>query len=98
MLPLRGGNWVLSPQASCRELHRLQDVLVARTAADVAAKPILDLVDAWIWNRLQQLDRRHEKTWRAESALQAVLVAERFLNHVQLAVRAREPLDGHQFG
>ena len=45
----------------------------------------------------QMLRQRHQHARRAEAALQAVVVAHRFLQRVELSVRQRQRFDGGQF-
>src|SRR5438105_4836031 len=57
MLALGGRDGILAPQPRGGELDRLQDVLVAGAAAEVAGEPVLDLLDRGVGDRLQQLIR-----------------------------------------
>src|SRR5262245_13038973 len=60
---------------------RLHDVVVAGAAADVALELLADgLVVEAVALALHHVDRRHDHARRAEAALQAVIVAERFLH------------------
>src|SRR5690349_8219853 len=79
------------------ELDRLDDVVVARAAADVAVERFADLRLARLRVVLQQVDGRHHHAGGAEAALQAVALAERGLHRVQLAVGG-EALDGRDLG
>src|ERR1700738_1286952 len=74
-------------------LHRLDDVLVARAAADVARDRPADLLLAGIGVLIQQRlgDQHHPGS--AEAALEPVLLFEARLYRVQLAARG-EPFDG----
>src|SRR5215471_5865079 len=74
-------------------LHRLDDVDVARAAAQVARDRVADLILAGVLVLLQQRAAGHHHAGRAEAALQAVLLHEAFLDRVQLAVLL-ETLDG----
>ena len=75
------------PPATARD-----DVVVAGAAAEVALEPVADLLLGRVRVLLQQRDRRHDEARRAEAALQRVLLVERLLHRVQLAVRG-EALD-----
>src|SRR5258708_16397751 len=69
-----------------RRLHRLDDVHVARAAAQVAFQASADLVLGWVWILLQEIRRGHDEAGRAVPALEAVLVPESLLQRVQLPV------------
>src|SRR5450432_4738753 len=73
-------------QGSRCVLHGLDDVDVARAAAQVSRDRFADLQLGWL--RIVRKQRRagHQHAGRAEAALQAVLVPERLLDGVQLAV------------
>src|SRR5262249_18694629 len=74
--------------------NRFDDIVVAGAAADVAFELFADgpLFEA-VPLAPDQIDRGHDHAGRAETALQAMVLAESFLHWVQLAV-GREPLDG----
>src|SRR6476620_8908162 len=72
--------------ARLTELDRLDDVVVARAAADVAVERLADLVFARLRVVGEELDRRHHHARRAEAALQAVALAKRCLHGMELAV------------
>src|SRR5258706_29781 len=66
---------------------RLHDVVVAGAAADVAFELVPDgLVVERVALAGHHVDRGHDHAGGAEAALQAVILAERFLHRVQLAV------------
>src|SRR5262245_54009693 len=72
---------------------RLHDVVVARAAADIALELLADrLVVEIAALAADHIDRGHDHAGRAETALQAVILAEGLLHRMQLAV-LREPLD-----
>src|SRR5262249_19675703 len=68
------------------------DVLVARAAADVPGERPADLLLRRVGVLLQQGGAREHHPWRAEAALEAVLLVEALLNRVQLGT-VREALD-----
>src|SRR5262245_16983331 len=69
------------------------DALVAGAAAEVAGDRDAHLLLGGIWIVAQELDQRGEHARRAESALQAVIVAECFLQRMQLVGARRDPFD-----
>src|SRR5690242_3072753 len=75
-----------------RGLDRVDDVPVARAAADVALEALADLLVARPRVRLEQRRRSDEHARRAVAALQRVVVAERLLQRRQL-VAVGEALD-----
>src|ERR1700760_331099 len=72
--------------ARLAELDRLDDVVIAGAAADVAVERLADLLLARLRVVGEQLHRRHHHPGRAEAALQAVAFAKRRLHRMQLAV------------
>src|SRR5712691_2994871 len=66
-----------------RRLDRLDDVVVAGTATEVALEPQPDLLLRRVGVALEQLLRRHDHAGRAEAALEPVLVPERLLQGMQ---------------
>src|SRR5437773_2372496 len=80
-----------------RVLDRLDDVLVARAAAQVAGHPVADLLLRRARVLLQQPVRAGDHPGRAVAALQAVLLRERLLQRMQLAALL-EALDGEHVG
>ena len=90
----RGGHGrLLLSRARCGGFHCVDDVLVSRAATDVALEPMTNLVFGGGRIAIEDLLRRHDHAGRAESALEAVLVPERFLHGIELAV-ARETFHG----
>src|SRR4051812_22582928 len=73
-------------------LNGLDDVVIARAAADVAIEPVPDFVVAEARLALHQRYRRHHHPGGTEAALQSVIVAESLLHRVQGAV-LRQALD-----
>src|SRR5271156_5363455 len=68
------------------KLHRLDDVLVSRTAAQVAGDSPTNLFLRGIWILRQQCVGGHQHARGTESALQTVLFLESLLQGMQLAV------------
>src|SRR3954453_15325014 len=77
------------------EPHGVDDLLVARAAAEVARERLADLRVARARIARQQVVRGDDQPRRAEAALHAAGLDERALHLVQLAVGRRDPLDGH---
>src|SRR5579883_2823760 len=64
-------------------LNRLDDLVVARTAAEVAHHPVFDLVLAGVRVRIQERLRCHDLAGRADAALEAAVLHKRLLQWVQ---------------
>src|SRR5215472_10536181 len=79
-------SYLLPARARCRGFHCVDDVLISGAAADIAFQAMPNLIFSRGWIALQNLLRSHDHSRRAESALQPVLVPERFLHAVQLPV------------
>src|SRR3954463_4104270 len=78
---------------ACRRADRADDVLVARAAAEVSLQAAPDVLVGELAVALpDQVDRVHDHPWRAEAALQAVVLPEGLLHGVQLSV-LRDALD-----
>ncbi len=71
--------------------HRIDDVLVAGAAADVAFEPVADLRFAQHRPVGSECDGGHQHPRGAESALQAMMFAKRLLHRMQ-PVRSLRPL------
>src|SRR5262245_2122680 len=84
--PLRGG-----------ALNRVDDVLVARAAAEIPRDALADLAFGRRGVVGEQRDGGHDHARRAVAALQPVLVPERLLHPVQLAITG-EALDRGDLG
>ena len=69
-----------------RILHRADDVLVSGAAAQVAFQAVPHRLVVRIGFLGEQVERLHDHAGRAEAALQRMVVAERFLDGVQLPV------------
>src|SRR5262245_8738985 len=84
---------VIASPPRCRRADGLDDVLVARAPAEVPleAAPDLDCREP-VAVRAQEVDAGHDHAGRAEAALESVMLPERLLQRMQLAVR-REALD-----
>src|ERR1700747_278938 len=89
--PLLLGTWTASLGAAAHGAgaggDRFDDVVVAGAAADIALEffadgPLLERVALAV----PQVDRGHDHAGRAEAALQAMVLAERLLHRMQLAV------------
>src|SRR5436190_18227255 len=78
-------------------LDGLDDVVVARAAAEVALELVANLLLRGLGIALDELRRRHDHAGSAEAALQAVLLPEAFLDRVELAVLGH-PFDGRDLG
>src|SRR3979490_2036486 len=74
---------------------RLDDVLVAGAAAEIAFELFADGVVAEVVAlAVDEIDRGHDHAGRAETALQAVMLAERLLHRMQRRAVGGEALDG----
>src|SRR5258706_1017937 len=67
--------------------HGRDDVLVTRTAADVAFEPVTHRLGRGLGIEFGEIDRTHDHSRRTESALQSVLLVERLLHRMQAAGR-----------
>src|SRR3974390_2822089 len=67
----------------CCRAHRLDDVLVAGAAAEVGREHVQQIVVGHVGLALQHTDGEHQKTRRAEAALQSVIVHEGLLHRMQ---------------
>src|SRR5712692_1348786 len=83
---LCGGLRRYSAHRGGRGLDRFDDVHVARAATEVALEAPPDLVIGRTRVLRQQISGGHDHPWRAEAALEAVLVPERLLQRVELAI------------
>src|SRR5213592_1979675 len=66
---------------------RVENVRVARAAAQVSAQPFGDLVARRLRVLREQMDGRHDHPGRAVATLQAVAVPESLLHRMQMTVR-----------
>src|SRR5438105_151812 len=74
--------------------YRLDDVVVAGTAAQIAFELVANgVVIKLVAFAIDDIDRRHDHARRAVAALQPVMFAEGFLHRMQRAVRLRQALD-----
>src|ERR1700687_4357299 len=78
--------------------YRLDDIVVAGAAADIALKLVTEgvLVEL-VAVAVDDIDRRHDHARRTIAALQPVIVAERCLHRMQ-DVSLRDTLDGGDVG
>src|SRR3954469_2885316 len=81
-----------------RDLHRLDDPLVTGAATEVAREPLFDLVEGGVRVVLEERLHAHHEARRAETALQAVGLAERLLHRAERAVGRTDALDGGDVG
>ena len=80
-----------------RGSHRIHDVLVSGAAAQVAVEAMTDLLIGRVGVAIEDLLGGHDHAWSAEAALQTVLIPERFLDLVELAVGGH-PFDSQNLG
>src|SRR5262249_52324008 len=87
-------------QLGGRVLNGLDDLVVARAAAQVAGDAVPDLLVRRIGMPLQEVARAHQHAGRAEAALQAVLLPEALLQRVERAALCQtlDGLDGAAVG
>src|SRR5712692_4028675 len=88
-----GSSFRSSPGFSRGGLYGVDDVLIARAAAQVAVESVPDLFLGGLWIALEQLPGGHDHARRAETALQGMLVPESLLDGMQMAIGG-EALDG----
>src|SRR3990172_1789721 len=79
------------------DMHGLQNLLIARAAADVPAQGLPDLLLAWVGIPLKQLENGHQEPRRTVAALKAVPLYEGLLQRMELPLRG-QPLHRHQVG
>src|ERR1700716_4174020 len=80
-------------QALCRVERGVDDALIAGAAAQIARDRDPHLLLGRIGIVAQEFDQRRQHAGRAETALQAVVVAEGLLQRVQLGIAHRDALD-----
>src|SRR5579863_8468850 len=73
--------------------HRVDDMLIAGAAAEIAFQPVADLLFGGIRIIGQKLLGAEHHAWGTKAALQAVLVPEGFLDRIEFAVGG-DTLDG----
>src|SRR6185369_12589670 len=78
----------------CGVLDRIDDLLITRAAAQIAANRFADLCVGRLRNRLQQRMRRDQHARRAVTALQRVFIAKTVLQYAGRAVGVGETFDG----
>jgi hypothetical protein len=76
-----------------RVLYRFDDVLVSCASAQITRNAPPNLLLAWVRILFQDRASRHDHTWGAESALQAVLFPKSFLQWMEFPVIG-DPFDG----
>src|SRR5215831_7240774 len=84
------------PSLCSRGLHGLNNVLVSRAPAEVSFKAMPDFLFGWARVPFEQLPRGYNHPWRAETALQSVLVPKSFLHGMQHSVPGNS-FDGDEF-
>src|SRR5579859_338858 len=78
-------NWKSRISAPRRRFgDRLDDLVVAGAAAEIAHHPVFDLVLAGVRVAVQQRFRRHDLARRADAALEAAVIDEGLLQRMQL--------------
>ena len=76
------------------KLHRFDDVLIAGAAAQIAGQRLADLRFVRRRRLVEKRLHGHQDAGRAVAALQAVAIAHRLLQRMQMFAVGREPLDG----
>ena len=71
-------------------MHRVHDVLIAGTTAEVRRDGVANLRLGWLRMIPKEGGQRHQHSRRAEAALQAMRVAKRGLERIEAAVRRRK--------
>src|SRR5260370_40955273 len=89
---------LLTAQFAAGGKDRFDDVLVTRTATQVAIEAAANLGFGRVGVVAQELIDGDDTTWRAEATLQTVFFPERLLDRVQLAVWLGEAFDGLDVG
>src|SRR5215510_13967553 len=89
---LRGGFLAFEALGSIE--RGIDDALITGTAAEIARDRDADLLLGRIGIVAQEFEQRRQHARRAEAALQAVVVAERFLERMKLGLRRRDAFDG----
>jgi hypothetical protein len=69
--------------------HGIHDVLVPGATAEVAFQTVPDFFFRRIRIAVKNLLGSHDHAWRAESALESVLIPESFLDAVKLSIRGQ---------
>ena len=82
----------VSRHALGRVFDRTDDVVIAGAATDIAFEFVPDRITVELGLAPDHVDGRHDHAGRAETALQSVIVAERLLHRMKLAVPGK-PLD-----
>jgi hypothetical protein len=78
----------------CAGRDRLHDVLVAGAAAEIAFELLADrMVGQVVTPAVDDIDRGHDHAGGTEAALQAVMLAKRFLHRMQWTAVDRQPFD-----
>jgi hypothetical protein len=75
------------------KLCRLDDVVIAGTAAEIRRERVSDLCVRRVWVIAQECRQRHQKTRSAETTLEAVRLTKGRLKRIQISGRSKT-LDG----
>jgi len=89
-MPLSGGRALDTD----RSFNRLENLLIAGAAAQIAGERIADLIPRRMWMLVEQRLRGHQDARRAIAALRGAEIRERFLQRMQSSIRD-EPFHGH---
>src|SRR5437763_7453103 len=76
-------------------LHRLDDVVIAGAAAQVALQLLADRLFVGVRMTRDEIDRAHHHAGRAEATLEAVAFLERVLHRMHRSIGRRDALDRH---
>src|SRR6476620_2545462 len=79
-------------RVSGRAAHRLDDVLIARAAAEIGRQNLENLLVRQFGIGLQRIDRKHQEAGCAKAALERMVSDECVLHRVQF-IAVRETLD-----
>lgn len=84
-----------------RQLHRIYNMLIPRTAAQIPRKCVADFIFGGIWILFEEWNHAHQNPWRAVAALKSVGFPEGLLQRVKVIVVECETLnrcDGMSIG
>jgi hypothetical protein len=84
-------------QSFGRMLNRVDDVLIARAAAEIAVNSVADLIFRRLWIPYQQLVRGENHSRSAKTALKTVAFPKRLLNRMEF-LSLGQALDGQNIG
>lgn len=92
-MKVRSGRSCLAETLFHHFLNGVENVFVARAAAEMTGEQLPKLIARILLARLKDLDRGHDKAGRTEAALHRGLVDERLLNVGQFAVRSEQTFE-----